>query len=85
MAKNILLSMVFLLSSGANKAPTQAEHWPCQVLLRILLVLVSDYAFMLGVLTNLLYITTFGLQFMAPRHLKVRTDSPHIGFRDMCT
>lgn len=52
MGKNILLSVIFLFSSGANK-----------VLLRILLVLVSRYAFMLGVLTNVVYITTFGLQF----------------------
>jgi len=52
MGTNILLSVIFLFSSGANK-----------VLLRILLVLVSRYAFMLGVLTNVLYIITFGLQF----------------------
>mmetsp|Transcript_21892 Transcript_21892/g.45574 ORF Transcript_21892/g.45574 Transcript_21892/m.45574 type:complete len:447 (+) Transcript_21892:55-1395(+) len=50
--RNIFLSTAFLLSSGANK-----------VLLRILLVNVHKYAFMLGVLTNLLYITVFGLQF----------------------
>eukprot|EP00435_Cladocopium_sp_Y103_P025857 s1447_g6.t1 len=52
LGRNMLFSMAFLLSSGANK-----------VLLRILLVRVSHYAFMLGVLTNLLYITIFGLQF----------------------
>lgn len=52
LGRNILLSTAFLLSSGANK-----------VLLRILLVRVHNYAFMLGVLTNLLYITIFGLQF----------------------
>ncbi|CAJ1441955.1 unnamed protein product [Effrenium voratum] len=52
MSKNLALSSVFLVSSGANK-----------VLLRILLALVSQYAFMLGVLTNFVYIVVFGLQF----------------------
>eukprot|EP00913_Durusdinium_trenchii_P006611 g6210.t1 len=52
MGKNFFLSTVFLLSSGANK-----------VLLRILLVLVSKYAFLLGVVTNCVYISVFYLQF----------------------
>lgn len=52
MGRNFVLSSIFLISAGANK-----------VLLRILLVLTSKYAFLLGVLTNAVYIAAFGLQF----------------------